>query len=189
MSVLLEAGAAISSKPNIGGYGSRRSPGRRKRSLLPFLPLARQACDIRRHRLADRRRRAGKTRRWRGLGDAVAADENLSRRHVRMLGRFDHGQNRREADVGAFHDLAPLLAGFGLEYLDQFLPERRPCLAIHLRVELGAGKPGMLAQQGIKLRLDRTDRNEVAAGAFKDAVEMRAAVEEIALARFGPSAR
>src|SRR5438270_517865 len=49
--------------------------------------------------------------------------------------------------------------------------------------------PGVLAQQGIKLRLDRTDRNEIAAGAFIDTIEMRAAVEEIALARFGPSAR
>ena len=106
-----------------------------------------------------------------------------------MFRRFAHGQNRREADVGALHDLAPLLAGLCLEHIDQPSPERRPCLAIHLRVEVGVGKPGVLAQQRIKLRLDRTDRNEVAAGAFIDAVEVRAAVEEIAIAPFDPPAR
>src|SRR6476660_4326005 len=116
------------------------------RKLPSALPLARNTRDIRRHRLADCRRRAGKTWRRGGLGDAVAADKNLSCRHVRMLGRFAHGQNRREADVGALHDLAPLLAGFGLEHIDQSLPERRPCLAIHLRVELGVGESGVLAQ-------------------------------------------
>src|SRR6478609_858311 len=76
--------------------------------LPAALPLTRNTRDIRRHRLADCRGRAGKTWRRGGLGDAVAADEYLSCRHVRMLGRLAHGQNRREADVGAFHDLAPL---------------------------------------------------------------------------------
>jgi hypothetical protein len=46
----------------------------------------------------------------------------------------------------------------------------------------------MLAQQRVKLRLDRADRNEIAASAFIDAVEMRATVEKIPLAAFGPAA-
>ena len=45
----------------------------------------------------------------------------------------------------------------------------------------------MLAQQRVELRFDRADRNEVAAGAFIDAVEMRAAVEEILVAALGPA--
>src|SRR5256885_1331027 len=50
-------------------------------------------------------------------------------------------------------------------------------------------KSGVLPQQCVELRLNRTDRNEVAAGAFIDAVEMGAAVEKIAFSPLGPSAR
>ena len=45
----------------------------------------------------------------------------------------------------------------------------------------------MRAQQRVELRLDRADRNEMAAGAFIDAIEMRASVEEILVAAFGPA--
>jgi len=61
-------------------------------------------------------------------------------------------------------------------------------LADSVRIETGIGKPRMLAQQRVKLRLDRADRNEVAAGAFINAVEMRATVEEIAFASLYPAA-
>src|ERR1700693_3511088 len=128
--------------------------------LLSALPLPCEACDIGRCRVADRRWRARKPRRWRGLGDAVAGDEGLSRRHVRMLGRLLHGQNRRETDVGAFHDLAPLIPRLGLEDVDQSLLERGPRFAIHLGVEVGVRKAGQIAQQRVELRLDRADRNE-----------------------------
>src|ERR1700733_8358155 len=46
----------------------------------------------------------------------------------------------------------------------------------------------MLPQQGVKLRFDRPDRNEMAAGALIDAVEMRAAVEEVAPSLSAPTA-
>src|SRR5437879_12529451 len=102
------------------------------RELPLALPLACKACDIRRDGVADRRRRARKTWRRRGLGDAVAADKNLSCRHVRMFRCFAHGQDRGEADVGALHDLAPLVAGLGLEYILELLLQGRPYLAVHL---------------------------------------------------------
>src|SRR6202012_3001431 len=100
-------------------------------------------------------------------------DEYAARGHVRMLRRFTHGQDRREADIGAFHDSAPLLAGLALEDLDQFLAQLWPRLRIHLRVIAGAPQSGMLAQQRVKLRCDGADRDEMAPAACIDAVEMR----------------
>src|SRR5216683_229345 len=117
-------------------------PGMTRRELPPVLPLARQLGDIRGFGFANSRRRARETRRRRGLGDAVAADENLSRRHMRMIRRFAHGQDRREADVGALHDLAPFVAGLGLENTFKLLLQRWPCLAVHLMLEVGVGKAG-----------------------------------------------
>src|SRR6266550_75253 len=99
-----------------------------------------------------------------------------------MVGRYFHGQNRRKAEVGAFHDLAPIVAGLGLEDSRQLLLECGPGLRIHLRIETGVREPRVLAQQRVELRLDRADRNEPAAGALIDAIEMRAAIEEIAVA-------
>ena len=65
--------------------------------------------------------------------------------------------------------------------------EGRPRLAIHLVIEVRFCQPGELAQQRIELWFDRADRNEVGTGAFIDAVEMRAAIQEIAVAPFGPA--
>src|SRR5689334_24748875 len=156
--------------------------------LLSLLPLPYQPTEVHHFRLADGRWRAREARGGGGLGHAVALDENLACGHVRMLRRFRHGENRREADVGAFHDLAPVRAALALEDPRQFLLQRRPGLAVHLRVEIGIGQPGMLAQESVELRLDRADRDEIAAGAFIDAVEMRAAVQEILVAAFHPAA-
>src|SRR3954447_18060614 len=101
-----------------------------------------------------------------------------------MMRGLSHGQNRRKADVGAFHDVAPLLARPGFENLEQLLLERGPSLAIHLGIEAVIRQPCKLTQQCIELRLDRANRDEVAAGTFIDTLEMRAAVQEIALATF-----
>ena len=160
-----------------------------KRTYLPALHSRVYFGHIHLFRLPDRRRRARKARRWCGLGDAVAGDERFARGHVRMLGGFLHGQDRREADVGAFHDLAPFVAALGLEHLDQFFFQRRPGVAIEMRVEAGFRQARALAQQRVELRFDRADRDELAAGAFIDAVKMRAAVEEIGLALIGPASR
>src|ERR1700730_1047319 len=117
--------------------GSRFArPGMTERELPPALPLHPETRNIRRFGLADRRGCARKTRRRGRLGDAVAGDENVSGGHVRMLGRFRHGQDRREADVGAFHDLAPFVTRLALEHLCEFFLQRWPRVAIHLRIEI-----------------------------------------------------
>src|SRR4051812_2779494 len=170
------------------GYASLTHPTASTASKLPSrLPRTRDVTNLRHLRLADRGRRAREARRGRWLCYAVALDKHLARGHVRMIRRFRHGQDRCEADVGAFHDLAPILARLALEDFRQLFLQRRPCLAVHLRVEIGVGEIGMLAQQRVELRFDRADRNEVAAGAFIDAVEMRAAVEKILVAALGPA--
>src|SRR5258708_14930345 len=160
-----------------------------KGALPPALPLARETRNIGRFGFADRRWCPRKARRGGGLRYAMALDKNVSRRHVRMIRRLFHGQDRREADVGTFHDLAPVVARLGFEDLDQLPLQRWPRLAAQLRIEIALRQPRVLAQQCIKLRLDRADRNEPAAGTFIDAIKMRAAVQKIALALVGPSAR
>ena len=80
------------------------------------------------------------------------------------------------------------VARLALENFDQRRLQLRPGLAVHLCVESGIREPGMLAQQRVELRLDRSDRDEIAAGAFIDAVEMRAAVKKILITALGPAA-
>src|SRR6516225_12029785 len=99
-----------------------------------------------------------------------------------MFWRFSHGENRRKADVGALHDLAPFLARLALENLGQRCLQFRPGLAVHLRVESGIREPGVLAQQSVELRLDRSDQDEIAASALVDPVDMRASIEKIPFA-------
>src|SRR5664279_3928354 len=161
--------------PGLRSFRSR--PGMMVGFLPRRLPLAGQLGNIRLGRIADRRGRARKAWRRGGLRDAVAGDKNLARRVMRMIRRLAHGQDRRKADVGTLHDGAPLVARLGLEHVHQFLLERRPCFGVHLLIEAGLRKTGMLPQQRVELRLDRADRNELATRAFIDAVEMRAAVE------------
>src|ERR1700761_668176 len=84
--------------------------------MTSSLPRTHQSADIRHLRLPDRGRRPRETRRRRGLGYAVAFDKDVSRGHMRVLRRFRHGEDRRKADVGAFHDLGPLGAALALEY-------------------------------------------------------------------------
>jgi hypothetical protein len=52
------------------------------------VPFGDDACQIRRDRLPNRRGRARKTRRRRGLHNALMGDEDLAFSHVRMLGRL-----------------------------------------------------------------------------------------------------
>ena len=66
--------------------------------------------------------------------------------------------------------------------------ESGPRLSIHLGIEAAVRQARKLAQQGIELRLDRADRDEVTASTLIDAVKVRAAVQKIALAPFGPAA-
>src|SRR3546814_2757439 len=80
--------------------------------------------------------------------------------------RFFERQDGREADVGHLHDRAPFVAGLRCEQCGQPILERPPLPRVHLRVEGGvAVEPRLFAQQRIELRLDRSDRDELAVGA------------------------
>src|SRR5262249_28003815 len=63
------------------------------------------------------RRCPAKARRRRRLHHAFDFDERLARNIVRMMRRFGHGENRREAGVGALQELAPFVSAAGLENL------------------------------------------------------------------------
>jgi len=114
----------------------------------------------------------------------VALDKNLSRGVMRMLWRFRHGQDRREADVGALHDLAPVLARLAQKHLCQLSFSAGQALRSIWASKSASVSPACWRSKRIELRLDRSDRDEIAAGAFIDAVEMRAAVEEVLISAF-----
>src|ERR1700685_2102690 len=106
-------------------------------------------------RTLDLARRAAETRRRRRLHHAVDLDEGSSMAVMRMLRRFEHVKHGREADLAAFHDRAPFVAGLGLEQRLEPLLERRPLRAIVLTRQLLAFQPGQPQQLGVELALDR----------------------------------
>ena len=59
--------------------------------------------------------RAAKTWRWRRLCDAILHNESSTKLIVRILRRLVHAQDRCEANIGTFHDLAPFIARLGEE--------------------------------------------------------------------------
>ena len=77
-------------------------------------------------------RRARESRRRPRLCHAALLDESSAMLVVRMLRRFIHVEHRREANVAALHDLAPLVASLGAENRLQPLLHRGPRLAILL---------------------------------------------------------
>ena len=95
--------------------------------------------------LAGVRRRAldlagGAANRGAGAGWVMPATSTnvLAGDVVRVRRRLVHRQHRREADVGALHDLAPLVTGLRPEDRGQPLLQRRPLGLVHL---LAAGRP------------------------------------------------
>src|SRR5476649_1313728 len=122
-------------------------------------------------------------RRGGGLREAQHVDIGVARLGVCVLRGLLHGENRCEADVGAFHDRAPFVARLALEHALEPALELRPRLAIHLRRQRLALQAGLLEQQIVELRLDRADRDELAVLGFVGVVEMRAAVQHVAFAR------
>ena len=137
------AGRACAPESTAGDCGTwivRRADDGWPRCYSPRLPLAASARPI---SAVSASRIADGVREKRGAGAGWVTpwrvDEDLARGHVRMLRRFRHGQDRREADVGAFHDRAPFVARLALEHLRQLLLQRRPGLAVHLGVEVGVG--------------------------------------------------
>src|ERR1700674_4723255 len=109
--------------------------------------------------LARRARESGSRA---GLSHPTLLDESSAMLHVRMLGRFFHAEHRREANVAAFHDLAPLVARLRAEQRLQPLLHRRPRLAILLMRQLFALKPRQPEQLRVELRLNRSDRDVLA---------------------------
>ena len=136
-------------------------------------------------RFANCRRRAREARRRGGLFDAVEIDKNLPRRHVRMPAlppSTAPARSRRRCRPRS----RSIRRGSCLETSASSClsagQARGPCSVEAVIRETG------VSQQRVELRLDRADRHELAAGAFIDVVEMRAAIEKITLAPLGPAA-
>src|SRR5437667_7223029 len=115
-----------------------------------------------RRRALDALLGAREARRGGGLRKARDVDIGVARLGVWMLRGLGHGEHRREADVGAFHDRAPFIARLGAE--DRLEPalELRPGVAVALRRQALARQSGLLEQLLVELRLDRADRDELA---------------------------
>ena len=96
-----------------------------------------------------------------------------------MLRRFEDRQHGGETDVAPLHDLAPLVAGLGLEHLVQFVLEVHPLILVHLRAEAVRIDAGLLHQFGVELRLDGADADVLAVLGLVGVVEVRAAVAHV----------
>src|SRR5262245_14174459 len=114
--------------------------------------------------------------------------EGVARLDVRMLLGLGEREHRREADVAALHDLAPLVAGLALEDGGQPLLHVRPGAAVHLARQRLAREPGLLEQLLVELRLDRADRHVLPVAGLVDLVEVRAGVEHVGAALLLPPA-
>src|SRR5258708_6201172 len=77
-------------------------------------------------------RRARESRRRPRLRHAALFDKSSAMLVVRMLRRFIHVEYRREANIAALHDLAPLVASLGAEQRLQPLLHLGPRFAILL---------------------------------------------------------
>jgi hypothetical protein len=96
--------------------------------------------------------------------------------------RLEDREHRREADVGAFHERAPLLAGLRAEDLGELRLQCRPLGGVHLRSEGLRIESRLLHEERVELRLDGTDADVFAVGRLVGVVEVRATVEEIGAA-------
>ncbi len=135
-----------------------------------------------RRRPLDRAGGAAEPRRRRRLDARRATSTKVPRSTLwGCWGASPSDEHRGEAHVGVLHELAPLVAGLGLEDLGQPLLHRRP-----LRRGRAGGaarprspRPGQAQQLGVELRLDRADRDVLAVGGLVDVVEVGAGVEQV----------
>src|SRR2546423_4938906 len=95
--------------------------------------------------------RAAEARRRRGLHDAADVLEGVPRHGVRRARRLGERQHRGEADVGAFHDRAPLVASLLLEDRFQALVHLAPTAAVELVRQVLALETGVLEEQRVEL--------------------------------------
>ncbi|MNP65043.1 hypothetical protein D3C76_1606010 [compost metagenome] len=98
-----------------------------------------------------------------------------------MFGSLVRRQHRREANVRAFHQFAPLGAGTAGEQLGEMLMLLGPTAAIPLageaRITLQAE---LLQQQRVELRLDRTQADKPAIGTTVGGIKRRTVVDVLA---------
>lgn len=107
---------------------------------------------------------------------------------MRVFGGFRPAEDRGDAGVGSVEDRHPVVAGLLREDIGIGVPARRPLAGVHLGRLVILGQSGQPHQFGEELRLQRADRQELAVGAGIGAIEGRAAVEQIGLARLAPLA-
>src|SRR5208337_4129121 len=134
-------------------------------------------------------RRAAESGRRRRLRHSPLLDESSAMPIVRMARRFIHAEHRRETNVAALHDLAPLVARFAAEQRLQPLLHRGPRLAILLMRQLLALEARQPEQFLVELCLDRSDRDVLAVPGFVNLVIMSARVEDVLAALVVPYAR
>ena len=113
------------------------------------------------------------------LGYATDFDECLAREVVRMLRRFGQRQHRCVADIAPQHDRVPFVARLRFDHSGEFLLQRGPRVAIHLRSERRIGNAGLLHQFFIKLRFDGPDGDKLAVFRFIGVVEMRTRIQHV----------
>src|SRR5262249_46375787 len=115
-----------------------------------------------RPRSRDLARRAREAWRRRGLEDALVLDDRATRLDVRMLSRLAHRQHGREADVGAFEEVAPLVASLREEQLGEACAEHVGTLAWTRPGQVLLVEPGTREELGVELRFERAECDELA---------------------------
>ena len=106
-----------------------------------------------------------------------------------MLGGFFQAKDRREADVGAIHDRAPLVTRLGQDQRSHPFLQIIPFHRVHLLGEVRiVAKARLLHQDRIELRLDRTERDVFTIFRFVSVIEVGAAIEQVDPALVAPLA-
>ncbi len=104
-----------------------------------------------------------------------------------MLRRLVPVQDRGEAGIAAFQQLAPLGARTGEEQRGHAGLELGPVALVELLVEERIVQAAALAQQRVELRLDGAHRHVLAIGAGIGVVEMRRPIQQVVAALVGPA--
>ncbi|MNC42771.1 hypothetical protein D3C75_915980 [compost metagenome] len=94
----------------------------------------------------------------------------------RCLAEVEH---RGKAGLGAFQQLAPLVASAGAKQYFQLLALHRPQASVPLRLEQRVIDLAQLQQALVELRLDGADGNEAAIGTGVAAIERRPTIEDV----------
>ena len=102
-------------------------------------------------------------------------DVSIACFHMRVIARFLDRENRRKADVRAFHQIDPMGSGLGLEKRCKLVSVIGPVCRVHLACTKIAGHAGLFHQLTVELRFNRAERDLAPVAAFIAAIEMRTA--------------